>query len=181
MICQNDILPLSPRDIPRAADAFADGFSADPVYTMILRGETAPRSALRDFFGHYITECKGLRLYRYKQGDGYLAIYFSDEIGEGPAGHPVARRLAPHLILEDHYENAYGVLDLMTVRRESRGRGIAGGMIRFFITECEARGVTPLVEIFDGGHIPLYEKYGFTVAHQKTVDGVTTYVLEKRK
>ena len=173
------IISLEPRDIPAAAKAFADGFLHDPVYSHILQAEPAPYKALYDFFRAYISECKGLKLYKYGADEGYLVFYFSDEIADWTMETPLFRRLARHFILDDHYCDGYGVLDLMTVRPAYRGKGIAGEMIGFFCTECEKRNVRPLTEIFDGTHVPLYAAHGFVPAHRKTVDGVTTYVLEK--
>ncbi len=170
--------PLAPNERTAAAALFAESFAHDPAFVFVSSPHNAD-AARRSFFENYLHTCKELLLYKTSDAmEGALCLYRWDTpFPDDYDGAPLAA-LSQFQILDRYYERDFAVLDIMAVRPECRGRGLAGQMIDFFVDYCRQEGLIPLTEIFDAGHLALYRAHGFVVAHSAQCAGITTYVLE---
>ena len=176
------MLPLKAEQLNTAAGVFADGFIRDPAFAEVLQGREDGRALLKQYFYNYISTCTDLLLFKYSQQDeGYLCLYrYDTAFTEFEVPAPL-EKMEHFQILDEFYEKDYGVLDIMAVAEQSRGKGIGGKMIDHFVDYCTKENLLPLVEVFSESHLPLYFAHGFEVAHQRTRGNITTYVLEYRK
>ena len=170
---------LSTRQLKSAVDLFANGFVSDPAFSFCLRQSNAPLSIMQRFFEAYLQTCNGLQLYTFEEGlQGVLCFYRWDDPPEEFDCPIELESLSRYQMLDRYYTRDFAVLDIMAVAPDCRGRGLAGEMIRFFVDYCKANGLRPLTEIFDPTHVSLYQRHGFHIVYEQTVDGITTYVLE---
>lgn len=170
---------LCKNEYERAAKVFAEGFMDDPAFSLVLQGVEEPTCLLQRYFLNYLNACKELLLY--KCDEGYLCLYrYDTAFAEFEVPKPL-EKLAEFQFLEKHYSENYAVLDVMAVAKESRGQGLAGKMIDFFVKYCKNEHLTPLVEVFSSEHLEMYLTRGFEIAHRHEHRGITTYILEYNK
>lgn len=169
---------LEKREYRRAAQVFAEGFADDPAFSLVLQGIAEPTKVLEKYFFNYIQECKELLLYKCADADGYLCIYrFDTEFAEFAVPAPM-EQLEQFTVLEQRYQSDFAVLDILAVEKQSRGKGLAGKMVEFFIKYCRKEKLTPLVEVFTDKYLDLYLSRGFKITYRREHQGVTTYILE---
>ena len=173
------MLTLPAEELNMAAEVFADGFMQDPAFAKVLSEAENGKDLLYQYFLNYLSACKELLLYKFSEaGEGYMCIYRHDTVfSDFEVPFPLTEMEA-FQTLDDHYFNDYAVLDIMAVAPQSRGKGIAGKMIDFFVDYCKAEGLLPLAEVFGDTHLDLYRSHGFAVTHCSRRAGITTYILE---
>ena len=172
---------LEKREYRRAAQVFAEGFVSDPAFSFVLQGIAEPTKVLEKYFFNYIQECKELLLYKCADAEGYLCIYrFDTEFADFEVPTPM-EKLEQFAVLEKQYQSDFAVLDILAVESQSRGKGLAGKMVDFFIKYCLGENLTPLVEVFSDQHLKLYLSRGFEITYRREHQGVTTYILEYKK
>ncbi|MBR5783068.1 MAG: GNAT family N-acetyltransferase [Clostridia bacterium] len=173
------MISLPKKEIDRAAEVFADGFMEDPAFSLLLKDTPSGKALLQQYFLDYLISCKELLLYKCSEaGEGYLCLYRHDTTFADFAVPKPLATLEEFQMIDEFYHSEYAVLDIMAVERTSRGKGLAGEMIDFFVAYCQQNKLLPLVEVFSRQHIALYLAHGFAVAHCRTHRDITTYILE---
>ena len=165
-----------------AAAVFAAGFMDDPAFSLVLQGIEDAKLRLKTFFLNYMNSCEELLLYRVSDTEaGYLCLYCHDTAFVDFEVPPPLEQLEQFQILEEYCRADYAVLDIMAVAPESRGKGLAGRMIDYFVAFCKARKLRALVEVFSAAHVDLYRAHGFEIAFWREHRGITTYILEYKQ
>ena len=173
---------LRKHEYDRAAAVFAAGFLEDPAFSLVLQGCEDANKLLETYFLNYINNCKELLLYKVSDAEeGYLCLYRHDAaFAEFDVPAPL-EQLGQFQILDEYCGEDYAVLDIMAVAPESRGKGLAGVMIDYFVTYCGKYGLRALVEVFSAAHLDLYRAHGFEIAFHREHRGITTYILEYKQ
>lgn len=169
-------------EFERAAAVFATGFMDDPAFSLVLQGFEDGKSRLKNYFLNYMNVCKELLLYKFSDTEeGYLCLYRYDTAFADFEVPTPLEELEQFQCLDEVAKEPYAVLDIMAVAPESRGKGLGGRMIDFFVNYCKEQKLCPMVEVFTDAHLPLYRAHGFEVTFSRVRQGITIYVLEYKE
>ncbi|NTU62066.1 MAG: GNAT family N-acetyltransferase [Chloroflexi bacterium] len=189
--CKNSSLRLlTLADLDRATLVISQAFRDDPLWCYLFPDRQRRVTALPRFFGAFVN--LGIRSQQaYRAGDPLegVAIWSAPQKAEAKfadylnAGFPrlifsplffsffkaqsiftrfeqMQKRYAP----EPHYYlNTIGVLP------EAQGKGLASQLIKPFLTQADAQGVSVYTETMTPSNVTLYEHYGFKVVERYNV------------
>lgn len=173
---------LQSSEYKRAASVFAAGFTNDPAFSLVLQGFEDSAQRIENYFLNYMNTCKELLLYKFSDTEeGYLCLYRHDTAFADFEVPTPLEKLEQFQCLDEVAKEPYAVLDVMAVAPDSRGKGLGGRMIDFFVSYCKEQKLSPMVEVFTDAHLPLYRAHGFEVTFSRVRQGITTYVLEYKE
>ncbi|MBQ8600055.1 MAG: GNAT family N-acetyltransferase [Clostridia bacterium] len=179
----NLIVRAEQSDIETLAALFAEGFMHDPLYCHYIPYENDRHGILLQIFRKYLTDYwEKLTVFVASDRSAGLCICPWDAEGTERIVLPfpaekvyeqINQSLAPQF-----YEN-YLILDLLAVRPDMRGKGLARALVEAFITIVKTTGQTGIVEIYEPGNLEFYQKLGFRLAHIQPVgETLSAYLLE---
>lgn len=179
-----ELIRAKKEDIEALASLFAEGFIHDPLYCHHIPYEKEREGILKQIFYKYLLECwELLTVYTTPDLEGAMCIYpdSTEEVAERvtlPAPVQKVYDRISEVAAPLFYEH-YLTLDLLAVRPQHRGKGIARALAERFRREAAAVGKTGVVEIYEPENIGFYEKTGFRLAHIHPVgEALSAYLLE---
>ncbi|MBQ8894490.1 MAG: GNAT family N-acetyltransferase [Clostridia bacterium] len=165
------------------AAIFAEGFMHDPLYCHYIPYEQERQGILFQLFRKYLTDCwEVLTVLVAPELAGAMCICPGDGEGTERVALPAhvqkvydqINQVAAPLFYED-----YLVLDLLAVKPEHRGKGIARVLAEEFRSAARRAGKPGVVEIYEPENLGFYEKLGFRLAHiQPMGETLSAYLLE---
>ncbi len=183
MRTMNQIIRAEKQDIETLTDLFAQSFMQDPLYCHYIPYEQERFGILVQIFRKYLTEFwNELTVFVTEDRTGALCICPGDATGtpQVELSLPAEKvyRQINEAVAPQFYQN-YLVLDLLAVRPEKRGQGIAKALVRAFVNTVRLTGKTGVVEIYQPANLEFYQKLGFRLAHIHPVGGtLSAYLLE---
>ncbi len=179
----NKIIKAEKSDIEPLCALLADAFMCDPLYRCYLPDESARRSALFQIFRKYFTECwDSITLLTTPERGAVLCICPSDAKEVPQIALPTEVQAVYEQInqtVAPRFYSDYLVLDLLAVRPDQRGQGLARAMVEEFRRAVMESGRRGIVEIYEPNNLEFYQKLGFRVAHIQPVgETLTAYLLE---
>lgn len=179
----NNIIKAEKSDIEPLCGLLADAFVRDPLYCCYLPKESTRRDGIFQLFYKYFVECwASITLLTTPERSAVLCICPSDAEERPQITLPDALQEVYEQINQSvaprFYED-YLVLDLLAVRPDQRGRGLARAMVEEFRRAVMESGRRGIVEIYEPENLEFYQKLGFRVAHIQPVgETLTAYLLE---
>lgn len=179
----NMIVRAEQSDIETLAALFAEGFMRDPLYCHYIPYEQDRLGILLQIFRKYLTDYwESLTVFVTTDRSAALCICPWDAEATERIVLPVAATKVyeqiDHSLAPQFYEN-YLILDLLAVRPEKRGQGLAKKLVQAFINTVKTTGRIGVVEIYEPGNLEFYQKLGFRLAHIQPVgETLSAYLLE---
>lgn len=178
-----ELMNAKKEDIEALVSLFAEGFMRDPLYCHYIPYEQERESILRQIFRKYLTDCwEVLTVLVTPELSAAMCICPGD--GEGtdrvvlPAHVQKVYEQISQCVAPQFYQD-YLVLDLLAVRPEHRGKGLARALAEKFRKVANAAGKPGVVEIYEPQNLGFYEKIGFRLAHIQPVgETLSAYLLE---
>ena len=189
-----------PEEIGDAADVLAVAFHDDPLFAFMLRRTSSRHRTLRTFFKAYLAVAVGAGRVTI-DGDPIdgVAIWESPQAGStsvslrqiGPflpllaTAYPAGLRRARPITNRTeamHKTAAPGphyYLDNLAVRAGSRGRGVAGRLVRPVVERADRDGVPAYTDTVNPENVTIYEHLGFALVDtaEITSTGITVFGL----
>lgn len=179
----NQIIRAEHQDIEALAALFAEGFMSDPLYCHYIPYEQERQGILLQIFRKYLTDF-------WEQ----LTVFVPSDRSAGLCICPWDAEGTERIVLPSHTEKVYQrinqtvapqfydrylTLDLLAVRPDMRGRGIAKELVQAFIITVKTMGLPGVVEIYEPANLEFYQKLGFRLAHIQPVgETLSAYLLE---
>ena len=177
------IIKASKTDIEELSHLLAEGFMHDPLYCHFIPYEDQRQEMLVQIFRKYLSDYwEDLIVFTTPELAGVLCICPHSAKGEERVFLPsevqkVYDRISGGIV-DDFYQE-YLLLDLLAVRPEMRGKGLARALIEEYRRETERRHLPGVVEIYEPSNVEFYEKAGFHLAHVQPVgETLSAYLLE---
>ena len=177
------IIKASKTDIEALANLLAEGFTHDPLYCHYIPYEEERQGILVQIFRKILTDFwEELTVFTTPEKAGVLCICPHFAQGEERVFLPaevqkVYERICAGTV--DQFYQEYLILDLLAVRPEMRGKGLARALVEEFRREVARRGLPGVVEIYEPANVEFYEKLGFRLAHVQPVgETLSAYLLE---
>ena len=170
-------------DIETLAALFAEGFMRDPLYCHYIPYEQDRLGILLQIFRKYLTDYwEELTVFVTADRSAGLCICPWNAAGTERIVLPIPSAKVyeqiDHSLAPQFYEN-YLILDLLAVRPEKRGQGLAKALVQAFINIVKTTGQTGVVEIYEPANLEFYQKMGFRLAHIQPVgETLSAYLLE---
>lgn len=178
-----EIMEARQQDMDALAALFAEGFQRDPLFCHYIPYEQEREGILKQIFLKYLNDYwEVLTVLEVPPLAGAMCIYPSGAQGTERMVLPAHIRKVYDRINQvaapQFYED-YLTLDLLAVRPEFRGRGIARALVEVFSRRAKEAEKPGIVEIYEPANVAFYEKAGFRLAHIQPVgETLTAYILE---
>lgn len=178
-----ELIQARQQDIEALAALFAEGFVHDPLYCHYIPYEQDRQGILLQLFRKYLTDCwEELTVWTTPELEAAMCICPGDAEGVErmalPAHVQKVYEQINQVVAPQFYED-YWVLDLLAVRPEYRGMGLARVLAEQFRKEVRRAGKAGVVEIYEPENLAFYEKMGFRLAHIQPVgETLSAYLLE---
>ena len=178
-----NIIKAEKTDIEPLCALLADAFMQDPLYCRLLPNEATRRAGIFQLFRKYFFECwESITLLTTQDRSAVLCICPSDAVETPcvtlPDGLQAIYDQIGQTVADRLYQD-YLVLDLLAVRADRRGQGLARAMVEEFRRAVMESGRRGIVEIYEPENLNFYQKMGFRVTHIQPVgESLTAYILE---
>lgn len=178
-----ELMHARQQDIDALAALFAEGFMHDPLYCHYIPYEQDRQEILLQIFRKYLTDCwEAITVLTTPELEGAMCICPGDAEGIDrmvlPAHVQKVYDQINQVAAPQFYQN-YLVLDLLAVKPEHRGKGIARALAEQFRREALRAEKAGVVEIYEPANLGFYEKLGFKLAHiQPMGETLSAYLLE---
>ncbi|MBQ7034656.1 MAG: GNAT family N-acetyltransferase [Clostridia bacterium] len=177
------IIKAEKTDIEPLAAILAEGFTHDPLYCHYIPYEQERQGILLQIFRKYLTDFwEELTVYTTPERAGVLCICPSYAKGEERVILPThVQKVYDRIneVVAPLFYEEYLVLDLLAVRADLRGKGLARALVEEFRREVARRRMVGIVEIYEPNHVAFYEKLGFHLAHLHPVgETLSAYLME---
>lgn len=165
------------------AALFAEGFMQDPLYCHFIPYEQDRLGILQQIFRKYLTDYwEDLTVLTTPDLAGALCICPDTAVGAERVALPAHIQKVfdqiNQVVAPQFYSN-YLTLDLLAVRPQMRGQGIARSLVESFCSHAKSAGKPGIVEIYEPANIEFYQKLGFRLAHIQPVgETLSAYLLE---
>lgn len=178
-----EIIHAKQQDIEPLAALFAEGFVQDPLYCHFIPYEQDRPEILRQIFRKYLADYWGeLTVLTTSDLAGALCICPDTAVGVERVALPThIQKVFDQInrVVAPQFYNNYLTLDLLAVRPQMRGQGIARGLVESFCRRVKEGGKQGIVEIYEPANIEFYQKLGFRLTHIQPVgETLSAYLLE---
>jgi ribosomal protein S18 acetylase RimI-like enzyme len=180
-----EIRTASVHDVARIATALSRAFFDDPVFTWMIPDVDRRREALPGFFTIFTAACQR-HGHVHRTVDGSAAALWvppgvapiADDEAEAfggalaeAAGPDAERSMAIGALLDEHHphEPAWYV-NFIGVEPAGQGRGIGTALLQKVLVVADREGEAACLDATSMRNRELYERHGFTVTDELTVD-----------
>jgi GNAT superfamily N-acetyltransferase len=177
------VQPASERDVPIIANILADAFQADRVFAWCMPDSALRQAALPPFFDLFARTVA--RTGEIHLADGGAALWVPPGRGAVPAeeeeefgaavgeiiGEDAERTFALMAVMEEHHPTTpHYYLPFIGVRAAAQGKGIGSALLRTVLDRCDREGVPAYLEATSEENRRLYERHGFVVQRELSVE-----------
>ena len=177
--------PITPADVPKAADVIADAFATDPFWTWLFP-DADRRLVVRSWIkqlqvwylpkGHCYTndELTGAALWAPPPGNWRMSRMQQLRLAPiylrliGPRRMSTAAR-ASSVIERGHPDEPHWYLSVLGVRRSHQRSGIGRSLIEPMLERADRDGLPTSLETFKMLNVPYYESFGFRVTKEDDI------------
>lgn len=176
-------------DSGEVAELLTLAFAEDPILAWVLPDGRNTTAARRRLFRHTLRLFMRDGLVEMTEGKEAAAVWGSPERARpsratrasdmlrgfvavlGAAGAAVGRSNRLYAAMREHHlRDAHWYLCAIGTHPEARGRGAASSLLEERLAVCDRDGLPAYLESSNASNLPLYERHGFEIIRQITVE-----------
>ena len=186
------IREMQKEDLPKALEALGNAFETNPNTVAIFGGKSTPGQRMQKGF-------EGM--FRYLPGKVYVAEVDGQIVGamrivEWPACQKQSLRMLPSMLgavggigplkramkmqniwKEHDPKKTHWHLNPLGVAPDFQCKGIGSKMMHFYCEIIDKMGIEAYHETDRPSNVPFYEKFGFKVVGEETINGIKNWFL----
>ncbi len=180
------IRPAGSADLIAASRTLADAFADDPIFSWCIPDPARRAHLLPDVFELLARQVLPLGASELGGGGDAIALWVpagrtpiaeddAEQFGEDVAaivGHDMERTGALMAMLDEHHPTeANQFLWFIGVRSQAQGKGLGSALLASTLQRCDRDGTPAYLDATSEHNRRLYERHGFVVTAERSVDG----------